>query len=241
MKSVRAIALFSIIGGILIHLAVFLVIRIEGPGDPAHRDEPPPVRYVGSPGGRDSPVLQQQAALFDSAPLFMPTQWNLVSEMSDVASLREATEIFGRFPPALRLPAYEPPLPGPGSVQEIIPGPLLPDGPRFYLARFGREASSPVYAASEGPGVRVEKLSGPQRGHLQGSPLPEPLSALAPSAFWGPARFYLHLSGGIPVGRALLIQSSGFPEWDEALHSFLGSLAFYRLLDDGYYRLSVFP
>ena len=67
------------------------------------------------------------------------------------------------------------------------------------------------------------------------------LEAQAPPVLWPPVEFYLQLSGGIPTGPPLMAQSSGFAEWDQALKAFFSSLSFYRLLEDGYYHLLVYP
>ena len=241
MKGLTATAVASIIGGTLVHLAIFTVIQIESPVQKDSFTDTSEVRYVGNLNREASPEILEQAALFDSAPLFMPTRWNPVSQMSDVASLKEATEIFDRYAFQLSLPGFAPAFPDQRSqsgesVQEDLPG-----GPAFVLSRFGRQPASAANAVSRGPSVQLNQLDDTAKGAVSGPELPAPLQALAPPALWTPAQFYLQISEGIPAGLPLLAQSSGFADWDQALQGFFSSLGFYRQLDDGYYHLLVYP
>ena len=241
MKSLRVIAVVSIAGGILIHLAVLTVIRIQPPLQRVPQERQAEVEYVGNLSGPLAPAIMEQAALMDSAPLFMPTRWNQVSQMGDVASLREATEIFEPFAPQLHLPAARPGFPGPALDPSELMEPELPEGPAFTLSRFGRTRSIAPPGRSPGPSVRIEPISGPAASGQPTASLPPEIISRAPPALWTPARFHLQLVEGVPVGVPLLSQSTGFADWDEALQGFLGSLDFYRNMADGYYRLSVFP
>lgn len=240
MKSLKTIAFLSIIGGVLAHLAVFTVIRIQGPAQPEPYPDPAPIRFLGNFDQLAAPAILEQAALFDSAPLFMPTRWNRVSQMSEVASLREATEIFPPFPEDLLLSRFEPS--PPAASAELGPRPLdlLPDGPGFILSSLGRKPTLTVPASSPGPAIRLQRLDREVSG-LPAERLPRALGDLAPSALWSPTRFHVLISEGMPVGPPFLTRSSGFPDWDVTLYRFIGSLEFYRSLDDGYYLLTVFP
>ncbi|MEX0324598.1 MAG: hypothetical protein AB3N33_00780 [Puniceicoccaceae bacterium] len=239
MKRLTATAIVSILGGTLIHLAVLTVIRIEAPVTRAPYEITTAVSYVGDLNREAAPAILEQAALFDSAPLFMPTRWNPASQMAEVASLQEATEIFDRFQARLRLPAFEPHFPGaPGMV---LPRPALPDGPAFTLARYGRVPSFSREVVSPGPTVHISSLKEGSADLPESTPLPESLQTLSPPALWTPVQFYLHVSEGAPVGIPMLAQSSGFIDWDQALQGFVASLDFYRQLGDGYYHLLVYP
>ena len=240
MKRITATAAVSILGGILIHLAVLTVVHIEAPRLRQPLQDTTQVRYVGSLNRETAPSILQQAALFDSAPLFMPTRWNPGSQMAGVASLKEATEIFERFPALLSLPEFEPAFPGgrwatTGQVREF------PGGPAFALSRLGRKPATATRATSPGPSIQVKQLDLAVSGAPPGTVLPASLQALAPPTMWPPVQFYFHISEGLPAGLPLLAQSSGFADWDQALQSFISSLGFYRQLNDGYYHLWVYP
>ncbi|MEX0332756.1 MAG: hypothetical protein AB3N64_15180 [Puniceicoccaceae bacterium] len=239
MKRLTATAVVSILGGTLIHLAVLTVIRIEAPVSRTPYEITTAVSYVGDLNREAAPAFLEQAALFDSAPLFMPTRWNPASRMAEVASLKEATEIFDRFPARLRLPEFEPHFPGaPGMV---LPEPTLPQGPAFALARYGRVPSTSGDILSPGPTVQITSLRGPRAEIPETTSLPEGIQGLSPPALWTPVQLYLHVSEGLPVGIPLLAQSSGFIDWDQALQGFVTSMDFYGQLGDGYYHLLVYP
>ena len=239
MKRITATAIISITGGIMVHLVILTVIRIEPPVGRAPFEDSTSVRYVGNLNQEAAPAILQQAALFDSAPLFMPTRWNPASQMADVASLKEATEIFERFPARLLLPGFEPQSPGKDGVVRVEPE--LPSGPAFALGRYGRVPADFPDDQSSGPSVHILRLSGSTRNFPEAKPLPSSLDGLAPPALWTPTQFYLHLSAGMPAGPPVLRQSSGFVDWDRALQGFIASLDFYGDLGDGYYHLLVYP
>ena len=240
MKRRHWIALVSISGGVLAHFAVLTILRIQ---DPLVRDPFPPqapVLFAGRPADSATVALQDQAELLDSAPLFMPTRWNSASRMDEVASLREATEIFQPFAARLRLPTVRldlsPSLLPPQGNQSF-----LPSGPAFLLSGFGQGPRSFPEVAQSAPAFRVERLVNGSVGEVFTTELPGSLAAQSPPVLWSPVQVFLHVAGGRPAGPAFLAESSGFAEWDESLQSFATSLAFYGRLGDGYYRLSVLP
>jgi hypothetical protein len=241
MKRLKATAAVSVMGGILVHLAVFTVIRIEPPVQKDPFLDSSSVQYVGNLDRKAAPAILQQAALFDSAPLFMPTRWNPASEMADVASLREATEIFDRFSAQLRVPGFTPGFPGAGRKAGSGVSVDLPEGPAFVLSRYGRRQLPAPDAVSRGPSFKLNRVDDSTSGSVSGPPIPPSLQALAPPALWTPAQFYFQLSDGLPAGLPVLAQSSGFADWDRNLQAFISSLGFYRQLEDGYYHLLVYP
>ncbi|MGC9451134.1 MAG: hypothetical protein ACP5I4_06765 [Oceanipulchritudo sp.] len=241
MKRLRTIAFLSIIGGLLVHLAVFTFIHIEAPVGRNPHPRAVPVEYAGHLDRPASPAFREQAALLDGAPLFMPTRWNAASQMSEVGSLREATEIFEVFAPDLALPYFTPDPPLEGIAPEGSPDDPLPSGPAFVLSRFGRSLPGAPAARSRGPAIRIRPLDQARSQDMTSRTLSPALASSAPPVLWDPCRFYVLMDKGIPVGSPLLDQSSGFPDWDEALAAHLSSLSFYRWLPDGYYLLTVFP
>ena len=116
MKPLIPIALFTIFLGLVAHLGVFFLFKIEGPSVLDSEGRGTAMEFVGDLGRGQDPVLREQALLRDSAPVFMPTRWNLASEMTGVASLRESTEVFAPFPPRISLP-------------EAVPDILIPEPP----------------------------------------------------------------------------------------------------------------
>ncbi len=239
MKRFYTIAVLSVIGGVVVHLMVLLVIQIQGPAPRTQYPQQAPVNYIGKVSDDSGPALFESAALNDSAPLFMPTRWNLVSEMSGVASLKEATEIFQPFPAALRLNSASPDPPVDQAAALTVTSPELPSGPAFVLARYGRTASTIPSLQSRGPSFSLSGTGLPETASDRA--LPENLRSAAPNSLWSPVQVFLQLENGIPVGLPLVGRSSGFRDWDQALQRHFAALGFYRRLEDGYYQIWVYP
>lgn len=242
MKRIYTIATLSILGGLLLHLAVFMVIRVEGPvsRDPFPRQAP--IRFVGDLDGDAAPAVLEQAALNDSAPLFMPTRWNLVSEVSEVASLKEATEIFQTFPAHLQLLETRPTS---LDLDQSLPGTAgfrLPEGSAFVLARYGRGEGSVSLPVSIGATYAVTRIDVPRAEVSSvGAGLSPQIGQSAPPSLWNPVQIFLQLNGGMPVGVPMVGQSSGFAAWDATLQDYFSSLEFYVTRSDGYYQIWVYP
>lgn len=241
MKRAYAIASLSVLGGVMVHLMVLLVLQIEGP---SARDPYPgqaPIQYVGGLGSGADPALIQRATLRDSAPLFMPTKWNLVSQMDEVASLNQATEIFEPFAPILNLgqsnPVQPAGIPLSGGVSRL----RLPDGPAFFLSRFGQLETATVAPEIAGPAFLVSRVGATASSDPGNTPLPPNLVAQAPPGLWNPVQFFLQMENGVPVGLPMVAQSSGFVGWDQSLQRHFTGLGFYRMLKDGYYQIWVYP
>jgi hypothetical protein len=241
MKRAYAIATLSVLGGVAVHLMVMLVLRVEGP---SVRDPFPaqaPIHYVGGLGSGADPALIQRAALSDSAPLFMPTKWNLVSQMDEVASLNEATEIFEPFSAILNLARSSPVQPvgtlPSGNVDRL----RLPDSPAFFLSRFGQRERDSFIPEIAGPAFRASRVGMQAPLDPGNTPLPGGLVQQAPPGLWNPVQFFLQMENGVPLGLPMIAQSSGSVDWDQSLQGHFTSLAFYRELKDGYYQIWVYP
>ena len=240
MKRLLPIALLTILLGLLAHLAVFFIVQIESPPVPDAQEARTVIEFVGDLGQGQDPVLREQALLRDSAPVFMPTRWNLASEMTGVASLREATEVFAPFPARIRLREA-----GPGSFDGEKPPSkreyFLPHEAGFFLSLFGRNEIPLREVSPSYPAIIAERMGTEVPVWLDRSPLPNSLEALRPAALWNPGRLFLQVREGRVFGVPLIARSTGFTEWDQALQDYLASLAFYSRLDDGYYRITAYP
>jgi hypothetical protein len=241
MKRVVTLAAVSVLVGIVAHLGIFYFLKFQGPAARERPESDSEIEYVGNLASESDPVLREQGLLFDSAPLFMPTRWNLGSEMGSVASLREATEVFAIFPPELSLPEAEPRILDSITEERMTPLRELPSGPSFVMAAFGRapgdsEAASPAPMIVEARPLNNQNGTDAVRIRVPGS-----LAQQGPRSLWSPARFHLQLAEGRPLGRPVVASSSGFTEWDESLQLYVGSLDFYRFLRNGYYLITVYP
>lgn len=239
MKRAYTIALLSIVGGVLIHLMVLLVIRIEVPSPRSPIPLQAPVSFLGNLSRQAGSLVLENAALNDSAPLFMPTRWNPVSEMSAVASLKEATEIFQPFAPVLALQADQPDPPLPVSFRESPAAPELPDGPAFVLSRYGRQPAHQDVARSPGPACSLQRLD--RMETRRQFDLSQAMRQQAPGPLWSPVQMFIQLKYGLPAGLPLVGRSSGFRDWDRSLQEYFSRLDFYRHLQDGYYQIWIYP
>lgn len=241
MKGLRALALLAVSLALGAHFGVFYFLGIRAPIPRQPELQILQVAYTGTTEAATDPLFREQAILLDSAPLFMPTRWNLASEMSRVASLQQATEVFAPFEPLLFLPEAFPPEPWQDSESAEAKPPPLPQGSAFVLSPLGRTSPVTFPGSSGSPTVEVVRLSSDTISPVRSIPLPLPLDSGLPPGLWTPARFYLQLIAGFRVGPPLLVQSTGFSDWDAALKDYLGSLDFHHILEPGYYQISVFP
>ncbi|MDP4879840.1 MAG: hypothetical protein NWR36_08140 [Opitutales bacterium] len=88
--------------GIAVHLAGFLIFRVVSNPLPTRDDRAAFVRYVSAGSLAGDLALEEQAQLFDSAPLFVPTQWNAAQNVS-LAQRDRVRERFPEFEPAIDL------------------------------------------------------------------------------------------------------------------------------------------
>ena len=241
MKRLRAIALISIPCALVAHFGIFYILGIRAPAMRSPVRQGFEVHYLNSSAETSDPVAVQQSILLDSSPLYMPTRWNLGSDMSEVASLQQATEVFSPFPPDLDLPFSSPEPPWAMPTQEDFQLPALNDEPELLLARFGRVMRLVPENVTSVSNVSALRLDGSPDTSPVKVPLPEALRLLSPDVLWNPVHFHLHIAEDLPVGSPLLVQSSGFSDWDQSLLSFVSSLEFYRFIESGYYRISIFP
>jgi hypothetical protein len=192
-------------------------------------------------GGAEADVelLREQAYLFDSAPLFLPTRWNSASLPTVRALELKPPDLFELFPARF---SYGEADFGSRAIEAKVPVLNLATLDTLDSATripFGRDRVeqprlSPRFALLE---VR-----------LPGSPevvLAEPVGAEgAPRAgrqLWAPAEFYLHVEQVGVVGELVLLAGSGVEEVDLFLREEIRRLLRARMLDGGYYRVLAGP
>ncbi|NBD37336.1 MAG: hypothetical protein GVY10_02055 [Verrucomicrobia bacterium] len=243
MSRLRFLAFCTILGGLAIHLLLLLAPWKEG-DFPAIGPDAPGVLYFAKDGTTD-PALREQAALLDSAPLFMPTRWNSASHYGEVISLREATDLFAPYPARVRLPAEPPPLLESSIPDHDDPSRASEDGkmkiPAWLLAQYRKQPTRSLSPADRPGSVQVTRLSDSPPSPPRLFFLSRDLASAAPAALWQPPVLHLHLHYGGIVGRAVLRESSGFPAWDRVLAGYFSAPSFTRKLPDGYYQIRVFP
>jgi len=92
----------SLLLGVALHLAGFLIFRVVSSPLPDRVATGPYVEYVSAGSLANDRELEELAALFDSAPLFIPTRWN-ASQVLLVDSKDKMQGQFPEFEPEIQL------------------------------------------------------------------------------------------------------------------------------------------
>lgn len=227
--------------GLAAHAVVFFFVSIPIGEGPSPLEADPFASYAERQGIAND-LLQEQSALLDSRPLFVPTRWNVASSLQNIARLRDEAELFAPYQPIVRLqPQGWAPQERPAAAPSVAIDQLLLDDALHPLVGFGQreDPASTEPLAPRVASVWLEKLSGdPKRIVFS---LPRIPDAQPPVRLWDPAVFYVEIdprsSGGIPLRSS----GSGIAEWDAALGRYLVSPAFRRQLPPGYYRVTIGP
>lgn len=228
--------------GVVVHLAGYLGVAPFA--DPLRPQNPRPsfVEYPMPNDGMPTPLLAEQALLFDTAPMFLPTPWNYVSRQD----LRDYSDpaldpLFSRFPPRFLVDA--------GAYNEIATfrdiGIASVDAflqPQFwdFFQGFGRGEPEPVPPYPRDGLVRVVRLP---EGEVVLRTAVQPGAAGLPAErpAWNRLAFQVLVGQGGPVGRALSLRNSGAEAIDAAWRRWLRSGGLLDRLEPGYYRVEIGP
>lgn len=227
----------SLLLGVCVHLAGFLVFRVISNPLPTREESRPFVRYVSSDTLLSGVELEEQAALFDSAPLFIPGQWNAAHNLHPPSRDRVL----------LRFPAYEPKI---DFSSALVPS-SLPVGQTYAVKEpvdllklrywdlfrgFGQLAANLPQLEEVGVFAEVRSLAGEV---LRTVPVDVELVSLQAIQ---PAVYFLRVeSAGRAVGRATLSASSGDVAFDAAVYTWLAESGFAAGLPDGMFEIRVYP
>ena len=224
--------------GVCAHLVGFLIFRVVSNPLSIRERIPPFVQYV-SPGTMLSgAALEEQAALFDSAPLFVPGKWNASHNLRPLS--RERT--------LLSFDAYGEPR---VDFSSDLISKELPLGLNFavtepvdlldlrYWDLFGLIGqTAPVIEQLELVGVFVEVRT------LEGRVVqtaPVELAVLSMQAIQ-PTTYFLGVeAGGRVLGRPTLSVSSGDTAFDTAAYTWLVESGFTAGLPAGFFEIRVYP
>ncbi|MEX2381747.1 MAG: hypothetical protein WD490_05145 [Opitutales bacterium] len=235
--------LLAFTGTILIHAGAIFVIDLA----PVEEVEPlafqrPFVLFADAGSAAGERVQAEQAALLDSAPLFLPSQWNTMSPF--VAGVRERTleDVFTLFPPEFFFDAAD--LAAGVAVDTGEPRNLQEhvfEWNRDSLQVMGRrDAGEP---ASAGRFALLEAV-------LPGAPKPAVSYVISREAvtegfttFWEPAEFSVIVDSLGIAGSPLLLQGSGEAHVDQLLERLVDGFLLEKGggLDPGYYQIFIGP
>ncbi|MEM1222223.1 MAG: hypothetical protein AAGH40_05625 [Verrucomicrobiota bacterium] len=230
--------------GILVHLVGFLIFRLVSNPLPSRVDRDPLVQFVSTDTLTGYAQFEERAALFDSAPLFLPTRWNAARSLS-FPRAGYVPPGFAQFEPDIQLledlnvsalAALE---------RAVIETPMDLLNSRYwrFFEQFGEVPDPDFSFADAQPFAEVEVVAGDAiaassalgRFPVQ---LELPTAVLPPE----PAHLLVRLiGGGYLAGPPVLERSSGSSDFDLAAERWLGVSNLMGSLAEGYYRIKIFP
>jgi hypothetical protein len=228
----------ALVLGVLIHLAGFVVFQILTKPLPEAADASPMVEYLSEQAFSGEVELEEQAILFDSAPLFVPTRWSASAEL--YSSPDSVRWVFPEYEPRIEL------------LEDLEPVALVVDTPyvmnrpedildsRYwdFFASFAHGGESPVELPRSAPIAEVRRLSEPGEA-LRFVPLTIASVGLLPES---PALFYVRVdASGQFVSRPRLVESSGQADFDQAVRGWLQGASLAGSLPAGFLSVRVFP
>ncbi len=236
-KLLSPVLRIALLLGVLVHLAGFLVFRVVSNPLPSREESRPFVQFVSPETLTTGAELEEQAALFDTAPLFIAGKWNAAHNFAAPRRDRELQ----------RFPAYQPEM---DVVDTLVPGgtslgqDFLVRNPvdlldlRFWdifrdVAVNG--ATVPEMEAT-GPFVEVRSLDGRL---ARVKPIETDIVSLSANQ---PVQYFLRVEGGgRAIGRPTLSASSGDAAFDAAAYGWIVESGLAAGLEPGFFEIRVFP
>lgn len=236
-KVLTPVLRISLLVGVAIHLLGFLVFRVVSVPLPLREQAGAFVQFVPSQTLTAGGELEEQAMLFDSAPLFIPTRWNAAQEVYQIGSGR----LNGRFPefdPEIDLVASLEPGKLPLAENAIVEKPidLLASQYWHFFEDFGASHEPLIPFRDPRPVATVTALGGESvelSPEFDGLDFPELLEPVV--YFWSIA------PSGRELGAPTLVSASGDDAFDRAVRAWLTSPSILPQLPVGYLEITVYP
>ncbi len=225
--------------GVALHLAGFLIFRVVSSPLPDREATRPYVEYVSAGSLASDRELEEQAVLFDSAPLFIPTRWN-ASQVISFDAADTLREQFPEFEPNVDLLTELQPSSFlvAKAIQVDEPIDLLASRFWRFFAGFATSASPVVAFPNTLPVAEVSVVGQFARLPLS---IPVELDYTTASSVARPVVYYLRMSGGgLAFSAPTLGQSSGNKDFDGAAAAWLSRPEVLGQLPKGYLSIKVF-
>ncbi|MDG2345127.1 MAG: hypothetical protein P8M62_03615 [Opitutae bacterium] len=226
--------------GIAIHLAGFLIFRVTSNPLPDREEVGPFVEYVSAGSLAIDRELEEQAELFDSAPLFIPTRWNASHRTTyDLGDALQAA--FSDFEPDVDLLGELEPS------SFLLTQELLVDEPLDLLAtRYWRFFSEITQSAAPVPvfpdNIPVAMVTVAGQGTAPALSLPVKLEYQTTTSVARPVVYYMRITlYGAVLSAPTLGQSSGNVDFDAAVAKWLRRPEVAGQLPKGYLSIKVYP
>ncbi len=236
-KLLSLILCISLILGLVVHLTGFLIFRIRTVSLPSREDSGAFVEYVSAQSMNGASELEEQAMLFDSAPLFIPTRWNAAQDVYVVGN-RQISGEFHDFEPeidlmvSLELEKFL--LADNTQIREPVD--LLASRYWEFFKDFGYSHDA-IVPFSDPQSVATVRVAGEMRMELH----PQ-LKGDAFSDVLEPVIYYLGMApSGRTLGGPALARSSGNQSFDRAVSDWLTIPSVLAQLPSGYLEIKVYP
>ncbi|MGE9293529.1 MAG: hypothetical protein ACQKBW_07950 [Puniceicoccales bacterium] len=232
------LARLAILSGVLVHLAGFMIFHVVTEPDIEPTLPEPFVSVASTSQAVEELVVL--AALSDSEPLFLPTQWNATVMANPMARDQMSATPFDTFPPeiTLGLDAFKQHGNGATTLPER-PGEALLLEPALTFSTFGSDRSPAQSSQHAGPRLELyDFLNGNQ---LSSFAVQEDILSEMPSISWRYAEFQILVDNTGQLGEPLLITSSDNEAVDRALARYLLTRLSKEALKPGYYRVVIGP
>jgi hypothetical protein len=224
--------------GVCAHLVGFLVFRVVLNPLPTREAMPPFVQFVSPSKLLSGAVLEEQAALFDSAPLFVPGKWSAshnlrpLSRERTLLSFSAYGEPQGDFSAALISEGL------PVGLKSAVTEPSDLLALRYWDLFRGVGQTASVVEELEDTGVFVEvrTVEGRVVQTLSAEIAVQSLQAIQPTTY-----FQRVEAGGRVLGRPTLSVSSGDTTFDTAAYTWLVESGFSAGLPAGFFEIRVYP
>ena len=228
------------VGGVAVILFAFLGLRIFSKSEIQIPRSAAIARVIGGDGVEVAALFQEQAELFDTAPLFLPTAWNYSGDLGDILRIDDQSALFEPFPPILSVD--EETLNGIDAIEKSTV-----DSPRGFLEvvdwdffhAFGERETLPRGVEERTGFLEIRGFG--KEFLLRAERLPERLLREIEAPLWSPARFYLLVDSIGIVGHARMAKSTGSQIVNRALQNYLAEPFFAAGLKPGYYIVDIGP
>ena len=224
--------------GVCAHLIGFLVFRVVSNPLPTREAMPPFVQFVSPSTLLSGAVLEEQAVLFDSAPLFVPGKWNASHNLRPLSRERTLLSFSAYGEPqsdfSTALISEGLPVGLKSAVTE--PSDLL--ALRYWDLFRGVGQTASVVEELEDTGVFVEVRT--VEGRVVQTVSAE-LALLSMQAIQPTTYFQRVEAGGRVLGRPTLSVSSGDTTFDTAAYTWLVESGFSAGLPAGFFEIRIYP
>ena len=225
--------------GVCAHLVGFFVFRVVSNPLPTREAIPPFVQFVSPSTLVSGAVLEEQAALFDSAPLFVPGKWNAshnlrpLSRERTLLSFSAYGEPQSDFSTALISEGL------PVGLESAVTEPADLLALRYWDLFRGVGQTASFVEELEDTGVFVEVRT--IEGRVVQTVSAEELAVLSMQAIQPTTYFQRVEAGGRVLGRPTLSVSSGDSTFDTAAYTWLVESGFSAGLPAGFFEIRVYP